>query len=321
MAQFIKTIQNFAFQNKLWEKKTKLVVGVSGGSDSVCLLDVLCRLAPKYDLELHIAHVNYGLRGEDSKKDELFVRELAKKYNLNITVFVSKKAQNKGNLENNLREVRYAFFEKMRKELKFDFIAVAHNQDDQAETVLMRIIRGSGLNGLSAMKPVTGKIIRPFLQTSKKDILAYTKENKLRYRTDKSNFDKNFTRNKIRHDLLPYLEKNFNPAVKKTLSEWSNSVADDYDFIKKNSQFFSDTICKNKSISFSLAKFLKLNLAIQRQELRNVFNKLKGETKDLQSKQIEEILKVIKSNKSKSQKATIGGLKILKKGDKVDIRC
>ena len=227
MAQFVKTIQNFAFLNDLWEKDSKIIVGVSGGSDSVCLLDVLNKLAPKYGFQLHIAHVNYGLRDKASDLDEVFVRKLAAKYELPLSVLIAKKRQYSGNLESNLRKIRYDYFEELRLEIGFDNVAVAHNQDDQAETVLMRIIRGSGLNGLSAMKAKSVKIIRPLLGTSKGDILAYVKENKLKYRTDKSNADIKFLRNSIRHGLLPYLEKNFNPSIKKTLSEWSIAVACD----------------------------------------------------------------------------------------------
>lgn len=315
MSNLIKNIQNFAFQNNLWKKGTKIVLGISGGPDSVCLLDIFDKLSKKYDFELHIVHVNYNLRGKDSKKDELFVKDLAKKYKIAINVLSSRK-KNKGNLENNLRKIRYDYFEKIRKKLKFDIIAVAHNQDDQAETVLMRIIRGAGLNGLSAMKAKNGKITRPLLSISRKEILDYLKKNKLKYRIDKSNTNTKFTRNAVRHKLIPFLEKNFNFSIKKTLSQWSFSVADDYEFINKNAEGLTNNICKGNCVKFSAKKFLKLHGAIQRQTLRNVFQKLKT-TVDVDNQQIEEMSKIIRSTKNKSQKSLIGGLNILKKGDKV----
>lgn len=319
MANLTKKIQNYAFQNNLWEKGSKIVLGVSGGPDSVFMLDFFSKLSKKYNLELHVAHVNYGLRGKDSEKDELLVRELGEKYGIEVSVFKPKKTEYRGNLENNLRNIRYDFFEKTRQKLGFDLIAVAHNQDDQAETVLMRIIRGSGLQGLGAMKAKTGKIIRPLLQISKAEILACNNQNKLKYRIDKSNLDTKFSRNKIRHELLPYLEKNFNSGIKKTLSEWSLTVADDYDFIDKNAERFAKNICKNKCAHFSAKEFAILHPAMQRQVLRNIFLKLKSSIQDIENKQVEEMLKVIRSSKSKSQKAAIGGLNILKKSDKVDI--
>ncbi|HPN55085.1 MAG TPA: tRNA lysidine(34) synthetase TilS [Candidatus Moranbacteria bacterium] len=345
--QLIKKIQNFAFQNKLWEKGSKIVLGVSGGPDSVCLLDILYKLSKKYDFKLHIIHVNYNLRGRDSEKDEKFVRELGKKYGIATSCYSPSKKEYQGNLENNLRNIRYDYFEKIRKELGFNLIAVAHNQDDQAETVLMRIIRGTGLQGLAAMRaknePAStreddrsstrgGKIIRPLLDISRREILDYLKREKLKYRIDKSNASTKFQRNKIRHGLLPYLEKNFNPNIKKTLSEWSKVVADDYAFIEKSAEKLRKDFNKNKKFVFSADYFNGLCPAMQRQLLRIMHKNLKFECPafvarvreannlDLENKQIEEIIKVIKSTKSKDQKAKIGGLNILKKNGIVFLR-
>lgn len=319
--QFIKTIQNFSSQNDLWRKGSKIIVGVSGGADSSCLLDVLSKLAKKYDFKLHVAHVNYGLRGEDSKKDEIFVRSLAEKYGIGVSVLVAEKSQYKGNLEDCLRDMRYDFFEKLRTELGYDLIAVAHTLDDQTETVLMRIIRGSGLNGLSAMKARSGNVIRPLLNTSKEQILAYVKHGKLKFRTDKSNKDPKFMRNKIRHSLIPYLEKNFNPSIKNTITDWSNAVASDYDFIDNVAERFALSVCKNKCAHFSTKKFLDLHASIQRQAIRNIFRQIRDCRYDLESKQVEECIKLIKSTKKKSPKALIGGLNVLKKGDNMEIFC
>lgn len=319
MSSLVKTIQNYAFQNNLWARGSKIVLGISGGPDSVCLLDILAKLAKKYDFQLHIAHVNYGLRGKESEKDEIFVKKTGKKYGIEVNVLLPKKSQYKGNLENSLRDIRYNYFEEIRKKKKFDFIAVAHNCDDQAETVLMRIIRGSGLNGLSAMKAKSGHVIRPLLKTSRKEIMAYLKQNKLKYRIDKSNNDIKFKRNKIRHKLIPYLEKNFNPRIKKTLSECSLIMADDYAFIEKSAERAAASFEGNEKKSFYAETFMKLHPAIQRQALKNVFDELKKGTADLENKQIEEVIKIIKSSKNKTQKASIGGLKILKKGDKMEI--
>jgi tRNA(Ile)-lysidine synthase len=151
------------------------------------------------------------------------------------------------------------------------------------------------------------------------EIVAYNKQKKLVYRVDKSNKDTKFIRNKIRHGLLPYLEDNFNPAIKKTLSEWSVSVADDYDFISQSAERLARGICKNKCRSFSAKAFFALPISIQREFLRNVFKTFKKGLVDIENKQIAELLKVIKSGKNKNQKAIIGGLNISKKGDKVDM--
>jgi tRNA(Ile)-lysidine synthase len=318
--RLVKTIQNFAFQNNLWERSAKIIVGVSGGPDSTCLLDVLDLLSKKYDFHIRVAHVNYQLRGKDSDADEAFVIKLAEKYGMEASVLRPKKSTYaKGNMENSLRDIRYAFFERLRKENEYGYIAVAHNQDDQAETVLMRILRGSGLNGLSAMKPRSGSVIRPLLGTTRGEIIAYLKEKKLAYRIDKSNEDLSLMRNKVRRKLIPFLEKEFNSSIKKTLSNWSLSVADDYAFIAKNAERFVNSACNNKCATLVAGDFLKIHGSIQRHILREIIKKLKGMTDDIESSHVEELLKIIKSGKNKTQKASIAGLKILKKGDIVEI--
>ncbi len=319
--QFIKNVQNFASQYELWGKGSKIIVGVSGGPDSACLLNVFFILSKKYDFKLQIAHLNYRLRGQDSTDDENFVKELGKKYKLEVHILRPNKKLYVGNLESKLRDIRYEYFEKIRKELAFDFVAVAHNQNDQAETVLMRIIRGTGLNGLGAMRPKAENIIRPLLNVGRTEIIAYLKENKLIYRIDKSNEETDFLRNKIRHKLLPYLKDEFNPSIVKTISEMAYPVACDYDFILKNSESFVRAVCKNKKAAFVADVFLSLHESLQRQILRGFFEKLCGQVKDIEYKQIEEIRKIIKSDKNKAKMAVIGGLSVSKKGVRIEIFC
>jgi tRNA(Ile)-lysidine synthase len=319
MAKFEKTVQNFASQYGLWKKDSKIILGISGGPDSMCLLDFFYRLSKKYDLSLHVAHVNYGLRGKDSEKDEELVRKNASKLGVPITVLNAKKNKHAGNLEEELRNIRYAFFEKLRKQLKYELIAVAHNKDDQAETVLMRIIRGAGLSGLAAMRPKSGFIIRPLLKTDRKEIISYLKEKKLRYRIDTTNSDQSFIRNRIRHGLLPYLEKNFNPAIKNTIFDLSLSVANDYSYMAGQAERFRFLACTNKCVSFSCEKFLKKHPAIRNQILRNIISSVSGSLDGIEYAHVGEILKIIKSEKPKIKKALIKGLNISKKGDTVEI--
>lgn len=314
MRNLVKTIQNIAFQQELWQKEAKIVLGVSGGPDSVCMLDVMAKLAPKYDLKLLIAHINYGLRGKDSDKDEEFVRELAGKYNLKIAALNPKNVKV---TENNLREIRYEFFEKARRENNFDLIAVAHNEDDQAETFLMRVIRGSGLQGLSAMKYKSGpprRIIRPLLGISRKEILKYLKTHGLKYRTDKTNKESLYFRNKIRNKLIPYLEKNFNPQIKKTISGSVNSIAEDADLLEKIAEEYFQ---KKKELRTS--EILALHPALQRRIILKFIEKIKKDLKDIGAAHIKEILKALKSAKGKRQIVVFKGLKLTRIGGKVII--
>ena len=311
MENIVKKIQNTAFQNNLWLKGSKIIVGVSGGTDSSCLLDILAKLASKYHFELMVAHVNYGLRGKDSRKDEEFVRGLSRKYGLKSSFL---KPSFREMTEENLRHIRYRFFERLRKENNFDFIAVAHNLDDQVETYLMHVIRGTGLAGLGAMKYKRNRIIRPLLGVSRKEILEYLKINKLKYRVDRTNKETKYLRNKVRHKLIPYLKKNFNPNIKSTIFKAAESVAEDYDFI---SDYSSGIYEKNKELQ--VRKILRFHPALQRRVLLLALLEKKKNLKNIEASHIRELIKMLKSTKGKIQKMSFLKLKIVKKGDKVSI--
>lgn len=313
MKNLTKKIQNSIFADTLFERGAKIVLGVSGGPDSTCLLDVFSKLQKKYDLELSIAHVNCHLRGKDSDQDERFVEKLAEKYKLSLDI-LDAKIEDGDKSEEKLRDVRYAFFERLRKENKFDFIAVAHNSDDQAETVLMRLIRGTGLAGLSAMQAKNGKIIRPLLEISRKEIISYLKKNKLGYRIDKTNKESIYLRNKIRNKLIPYLEKNFNPNVKQVLTKSAKTFGEDYAVIKELTEKVWQ---KNKTLS--VKKILALPVAIQKRILQKALAQKRSNNAHENFSQIEEILKAIRSTKNKNQVVSSAGLKMTRRGDRLTI--
>ncbi|HAI74077.1 MAG TPA: tRNA lysidine(34) synthetase TilS [Candidatus Moranbacteria bacterium] len=315
MKNLIKKIQNTIFQQSLLKKGDKIILGISGGPDSVCLLHVFLELQKKSNLSLIVAHVNYGLRRKDSNLDEKFVRNLAGKYDLKIEI-LKPKIQAKNNLEENLRDIRYDFFEKIRKKNNFNLIAVAHNLDDQAETFLMRLIRGSGLQGLSAMqfKNNSRKIIRPLLNITRQEILIYLKTNKLKYKIDKTNLQSIFLRNKIRNKLIPYIEKNFNPRVKQVLSSTAKSCGEDYAVIESATEKFY-----NKEKELSVKKLLKLPTAIQKRVLQKIIFKKNPKITPRDFSFSEEIIKALKSAKSKNQTINFARLKMIRKGDKINL--
>lgn len=326
MKNLIKTIQNTAFQQGLWRRGSKIVLGVSGGADSVCMLDVLAKIAPKADLKLLVAHVNYGLRGKYSDRDEEFVRELAEKYKIKIEVFpkarlseILKPSFRKNPSENELRNIRYDFFERVRKENNFDLVAVAHNADDQVETFLMRVIRGAGLQGLAAMKFRSGKIIRPLLNVSREEILKHLNETDGTYRTDKTNQMDLFFRNKVRNKLLPYLEKNFNPQIRKTIFGATTSIAEDLDLIEGIAEKTYRLNKTNRTEFLSVKKILQLHPALQRRVLLKFIGEKKADLKDIESAHIAEIMKILQSTKGKAQVVVFKGLKLTRKGDKITI--
>lgn len=326
----LKKIQENIFRYELFERGAKIIVGVSGGPDSVCLLDALYRLKKKYDLQLIIAHVNYGLRGKDSDSDEKLAGKLAKKYSLpfehiRITNYKLQIT------EDHLRNIRYKYFDKIRKKYKANAVAVGHNLNDQAETVLMRILRGTGLRGLGAIRFATRRdpipprrdqqrnadgslLIRPMLNIPRKEIVAYLRSNKTPYHIDKSNLSADFTRNKIRNILLPQLEKEYNPNIQETLYKFSASAADDYDFIAR---FAGVWLAADKALKVSSLN--SLHSSIRREVLRQAIEKHNPNLREIESVHIEEIMKILKSSKGKRQKIAFKGLKIERIGDKLII--
>lgn len=297
-----------------------MIVAVSGGPDSLCLLDCLVVLGKKLDWKLHVAHVNYALRGEASDLDEQLVRDRAGFYDLPVTVLHPDTSDCAGNLEARLREIRYDFFETLRVRLGFDAIAVAHNLDDQAETVLLRLLRGSGLRGLGAMRPRDGVIIRPLLCTPKADIVRYLEENALPFRIDRSNADPKFTRNRIRHELLPVLET-FNPHIRATLAQSALSLADDADVLAeglKHTTLFVENPEKTQ-FSLNISAFCALHTALQRAMLRNFVEETGVFELPPSFSVIEEMRKFIASTKNKVSEKSFRGLKFTRRGDRVSV--
>lgn len=212
----LQRVSDFIREHQLFRPGDRLIVGLSGGADSVALLHLLLNLTP-FRPELVIAHINHCLRGAESDQDELFVRQLAQHYGIPCFVKradVAELAEKGGvTLEEAGRDVRYSFFEKLRLQYNAVAVAVAHHADDQAETLLIRLLRGGGIRGLSAMLPRNSfHVVRPLLQITRREIEQYLAENRLEYRNDSSNQDQSFLRNRIRHQLIPLL-KGYNSSI------------------------------------------------------------------------------------------------------------
>lgn len=206
----------------------RVAVAVSGGADSVALLRVLIDLRAELGVVLAVAHFNHGLRGEESDADEAFVAELARQHGLefftgraNVRDFAF---TNKLSIEAAARKLRYQWFGKLAQERRFDSIATAHTRDDQAETVLLKFLRGAGTRGLAGIYPVVemnrfGRVVRPMLCISRNEVERYLSSLNQSWREDESNFDRRFLRNRVRHELLPLLERECNPKLRAGLNE------------------------------------------------------------------------------------------------------
>lgn len=309
----IKKIQNFCFKNKLFYPNQSLVVGFSGGPDSTALVIFLNYLKKSWRLKIQLMHINYGLRGKDSVLDEKFCIKLAKKFNLPLKVVAYKKNKKfSHNLEEAFRDFRYLELEKERKAKNFDWIAVGHTLDDQIETFFLNLLRGSGLGGLVALKPKNGKIIRPFLGTEKVEILNFLKEQKQFYRLDKSNFNQDFTRNRIRGSLLPLLQKEYNPQVKSCLADLSEHLRDILIWMEvETEKIFQELVKKEKSTYILNQKcYCDLPRSLRKSLFRLLIKKTKGDLRDISANFFWEFEKVAFSQKSKSKKIVKKNLEI-----------
>lgn len=314
MQNLIKSIQNTNFRYQLWQRGERLVLGVSGGPDSMALLHIFSVLAKKENLTLIVAHINYQYRKE-SWQDEKIVQDFCDKNNLKLEILTNLNLSSKEHNENKWREIRFNFFQQIKEKYQANKIVLAHNQNDQAETLLLHLLRGSGLNGLSAIRYKRGEIIRPLLDISRQEILAYLKKHQISFATDKSNQDKKYLRNKIRLNLLPYLAKNYNPKIINLLSQMAKNVADDYDFLQSKIEEFWQFNSEKKEIVFSSLIFLQKHFAEQRLILRKMLEQLLGNLQNVEFGTLEEIRFLIASQKNKNQIMRLKNLKIEKKGD------
>ncbi len=314
---FLKKLQNYIFQEKLLAQGDSVVIGISGGSDSIGLALALNELRSKYDLKLQLVHINYHQRGEDSNQDEQFVQNFADKNKLSLRVLQYEEATIiTGNLEERLRDFRYQQFEAIRQELKFDKIAVAHIQDDQAETLLMNLLRGSGLQGLTGIKVQRDFLIRPFLIFSKDEIKNFLKENQQKFCLDKTNLKADFTRNSIRLELIPFLEEKYNPKIKENLGKLAVNLQTENEI----NQFFIDKIYldlvreEGNQLVLDISKFDKFLIGVWKRLFRKIIFNLKGDLKNISNNNFQEFKKIVDSEKSKTQTMQIGKI-VLKKNE------
>ncbi|MBN2097514.1 MAG: tRNA lysidine(34) synthetase TilS [Candidatus Omnitrophica bacterium] len=283
------TIERF----KMLEAKDRVVVAVSGGPDSVALVHLLNRLRKKWLIELHLAHLNHCLRENEADTDQLFVKKLAQRLKLPLTcasIEVKNFArENKLSLEEAARKARYEFLLQVAQENQAAKISLGHNLDDQAETVLMRFLRGSGVSGLRGI-PATRKldnclIIRPLIEIKRKQIIQFLSSKKIPFRIDSSNLNNIFLRNRVRNQLLPLLEKDFNPKIKELLVNLAENLYYDFDFLEQKALEEFKAVCTNRAVNgkviVNTKKFSSLHQALQKLVVRLAVKKLKGDIRSI----------------------------------------
>ena len=274
-------VKDIIIFRKLISSGDHVLAAFSGGPDSLCLLHVLNELSGELGFKLTACHIDHHLRGKGSQADAAWAMGLARKWTIKlVTKNVDVKAHSRKHrisLETSARELRRAALLEVAEELKCNRIATGHNRDDQAETVLMHLIRGSGLSGLAGIPVRNGSFIRPILACSRSRIEAYLKQHKLAGRRDASNRSPKFFRNRIRHQLMPLLET-YNPQIKKALAQLAGNVELDLDIISEQVQrAFHSCAKRDKSkIAIDLSKFKLYNKGLQHNILRHCSELLLG---------------------------------------------
>ncbi|EQE00650.1 tRNA(Ile)-lysidine synthetase [Clostridioides difficile CD3] len=292
-------------KHNLIQKGDKIVLGLSGGPDSVCLLHVLNRLKKDFNIEIYAAHLNHQIRGIEAQKDALYVSKLCE--DMGIIFFVKsinvpKYCENEGlSLEEGARKLRYEMFYEIKDKIKANKIAIGHNLNAQAETVMMRIMRGTGLKGLKGIDYIRDNcIISPILDVERNEIEEYCEAYNLNPRIDKTNLENIYTRNKIRLDLLPYMKDNFNSNVIESIVRMSNSLKSDNDYIEKEAEakFREVSNIKEKGfVEINLDDFVCLHDAIKVRVLRNSIKHILGDTNFVDQRHIEDIMSLEDNSK------------------------
>lgn len=308
----LKTVLAFISEHDLFRKGEKVVVAVSGGADSVALLDILASMK-EYRLCLVVAHLNHRLRGAESDGDEAFVRDLAARYGIPCEVagedVLALSRARKLSLEEAGRLARYRFFDSLAEKYAASAIALAHHADDQAETVLMRLLRGAGGGGLAGMAPKSGHYVRPLLHVCRSAIERHLAARGLSFRTDSSNRDTAFLRNRIRHELLPLLTS-YNPSISGRLADTGEILASDEAFLAQiaEERFASLASMKGEELSLPLEGLVGEPRALVLRILRRAILGVKGDLRALAYRHIAAVERLLSTPKAHAALSLPGGV-------------
>lgn len=281
----------------------KIVCGVSGGPDSICMLDILNQWKEKLKIEIIVCHVNHQIR-EEAIEDEQYVVNYCQKNEIKCyikRIDVKKYANNKKQgTEEAGRNIRYEFFEEILKKEKANKIAIAHNKNDKVETIIMNVLRGSGISGLKGIEPIrSGKYIRPFIEIPRSEIESYCEEHHLEPRIDQTNFDNEYTRNKVRNIILPYLKNEFNPNIIDTIDRLSNVIQEEDRYLEEETKQTFE-ILKNKEekgrIILNLKKFNRQDRVIKSRLILYTIEKIMGNVQNIEKVNIDDIIKLCEKN-------------------------
>ena len=304
-----------------------LAVAVSGGVDSMVLLNIFHENRDLYGIVWLIAvHVNHGLRGEESLRDEFFVRESCEKYGIECLCYQVDAAEfartEKIGIEEAGRVLRYRIFEKVRMENGLDYISTAHNADDNAETVLMNLARGTGLEGLRGIPTINEYVIRPLIGVLRKDIEEYAKARGIKFVTDSTNASDDYTRNRVRNIIIPALSRYVNTSAVQNIKRCTEILVADADFIDLTARAVFEQIVlvgnNREFLRINVEGLSRQHVSIARRVVRLAINELMGSKLDISFKQVENILSL--KNKQSGQRAEAAGVRAVREYDAVCFR-
>ena len=310
---------------KLIENGDKIILAVSGGPDSISMLDILYKIqqSEKIDFKIVVGHVNHMIRKE-ATDDANYVQKICKERNIEFylkSIDVKKIANNnKIGTEEAGRKERYKFFDELAKKTNANKIAIAHNKNDNVETVFMHILRGTGINGLKGIEPKRGKYIRPLIECERKEIEEYCEENNLEPRIDKTNFENIYTRNKIRNVVIPYVQKEFNQNIIQTIDRLSKLVIEEEEYMDKQvKKVFNDLLLfeGEKEIQIDLKKFNNLEKVIKSRLILYTITRIFGSSEGIEKIHIEDIIKLCSNNIGNKFLTPNKNIKILVKNHKI----
>lgn len=301
-----------------------VVLAVSGGVDSMVLLRLFLDLRPRYCLSLHVAHVDHGLRGTESAEAAVFVRRRCGANEVPMTLMTADGAalrgRRGGSLQEVARDLRYRFLERVADELGATKIASGHHRDDQAETVVMNLLRGSGARGLAGIPPVRGRIIRPLIDCSREEIMRYARAEEIPYVEDSSNHLLSYTRNRIRLELLPELGKRYNPHVVETLAS-AGAILEAEDALLSamtEEQFWAVVISQSPTdITLSVSRLGAVPPALGRRIIRRSAQVLRGDRPGLTFQQTMALERLLRSEAVQGPVHVAGGIRATRSGDRL----
>lgn len=299
MNSFVDGVRSTIEKNNMIESGDTIVIGVSGGADSLCLLHVLNTLKSELQINLFAVHLNHQFRGLDAEEDANFVEKICKDWSIpcKIETFdVSAYAKQQGlSPEEAGREIRYKLFREVKHIVKGNKIAVAQNLNDNIETILMRLVRGTGLEGLKGIDAVRDDIIRPLLAQDRSDIEEYCRQNNLEPRVDKTNLQPIYLRNKIRLELIPYLSQRFNPNIKDAIGRLGQVAREENDYLEQQTEALFKSIgeIKNNCISIKTESLRSLHPAMQKRLLRKAVEYIATTLKGFEYKHFKGMLELL----------------------------